>query len=69
MSNGVLFLELTETQEGHLGLALMRYRESGVGDGYRIFGPKFDGRPRTTVRKYGLTGEDVRNLRRMLDDV
>jgi hypothetical protein len=52
-----IYFSIDQTPEGHLQLAI-----NGDGHGYRISGPKYDGRSKM-VTKHVLTPRDVEELR------
>jgi hypothetical protein len=51
---------------GGLQLSINAYEEDGTGDGYRLFGPKFDGTSLPIVSTQ-LTRRDVQEIRSYLD--
>lgn len=56
MSNRKVYLTVDQTPEGHFQVSIGD--ENG---GYRIFGPKFDGRSKT-IRKHELSERDVSEI-------
>jgi hypothetical protein len=55
-----IYFSIDKTPEGHLQLAI-----NDSGGGYRICGPKYDGRSQT-VKKHVLTPRDVEEIRSYL---
>lgn len=59
---------ISESPEGHLKLSINALDEKGSGGGYRIFGPKFDGRD-TILREVSIRRRDAEEIRKYLDRV
>ena len=59
----IVYFSIDQNSEGQIQLAI-NYR----GHGYRICGPKYDGRGRT-IKKHKLTMSDVNEIRSYLDIV
>jgi hypothetical protein len=55
-----IYFSIDKTPEGHLQLSI-----NGDGGGYRISGPKYDGRSKT-IKQHILTPRDVEEIRSYL---
>lgn len=56
---------IDQTPEGSLQLSINTEDEDGGGHGYRIHGPKYDGRSKTIIRHI-LTKRDAEEIKRYL---
>ena len=66
MAERVVLEVLQDGWTGGLQLSIQAYDENDNGDGYRLFGPKFNGSSKL-LRKRVLSERDVREIRSYLD--
>lgn len=60
-----IYLSVDQTPEGSFQLSINMEDENGRGHGYRIHGPKYDGRSKTITR-HKVTPRDVEEIERYL---
>lgn len=66
MSKAGVFLTVDITPEGHHQMSIEEKDEEGYGLGYRLHGPKYDGRSSNIVR-HRISERDAESIRRYLD--